>query len=174
MESRRRRIRTTTVRWLLYSLTLLCAAALQTMPGFLRIGECKPYFVLGIALAVAVYEGEFYGALFGAVCGLLWDYLGGRTAGMLALGMMILCFFSSVIVQLYLKPSSVNFFLMNAGAGLILMSTDFLFFYLMRGYAAPLRRYFIVVVPEVLISAALAVPVLYLIRRIADRFTLLD
>ncbi len=174
MESRRRRIRTTAVRWLLYSLILLCAAALQTMPGFLRIGECKPYFVLGVALAVAVYEGEFYGALFGAVCGLLWDYLAGRTAGMLALGIMVLCFFSSVIVQLYLKPSAVNFFLINAGAGLFLMSTDFLFFYVMRGYTAPLRRYLVVIVPEVLISAALAVPVLQLVRRVANRFTLLD
>ncbi len=41
---------------------------------------------------MAVYEGEFAGALFGAVSGLLWDYTAGRTVGMLALELMLLCF----------------------------------------------------------------------------------
>jgi rod shape-determining protein MreD len=174
MESRRRRIRINATRWLLYFLVLFCAAALQTMPGFLAIGEFKPYFVLSVVLAVAVYEGEFYGALFGAVGGLLWDYLAGRTAGMIALGLMVLCFFTSVVVQLYLKPSPVNFLLLNAGTGVVMMSMDFLFFYLMRGYASPGQHYLTVILPEVIVSAALSPIMLRLIHAIANRFTLIE
>ena len=35
----------------------------------------------------------------------MWDYTAGRTVGMLALELMILCFGVSVVVQLYLKDT---------------------------------------------------------------------
>ena len=49
-------------------------------------------WLLPLALSVAVFEGEFAGAVFGAVCGLMWDWLAGRTVGMLALELLLLCF----------------------------------------------------------------------------------
>jgi len=52
---------------------------------------------------VAVYEGEFAGALFGAVGGLLWDYTAGRTVGMLALGLAGV-FQGRVNLSLFLLP----------------------------------------------------------------------
>ena len=174
MESRRRQIRITAVRWTLYTLIMLLAATFQSMPGFLAFGAFKPNFLLGVAIAVALYEGEFRGALFGAVCGLLWDYLAGRTVGMLALCLMLLCFFVSILVQLYLKPSTVNFILIMLGAGLLLLSTDFLFFYWMPGYANPAWRYLTVVLPEVLASAALGAITNQIIKAIANRFTLIS
>lgn len=127
-----------------------------------------------MCLAVAVCEDEFYGALFAAVGGLLWDYTAGRTVGLLAIGLLTLAFFASVLVQLYLKRSRLNFFLLNLAAGLLLLSADFLFFYLMRGYAAPGWRYLLVVLPEVLVSAALSPLALMLVARIHDTFALPD
>lgn len=172
MESRHKRARILAVRWLLYVVLLLCAAALQTTPGFLTIGDFKPFFIPAVCLAVSMYEGEFYGALFGAVGGLLWDYTGGRTVGLLAIMLLMLCFFASVLVQLYLKPSWVNFFLINLAVGGILLCMDFLFFYVMRGYDAPLRRFAAVVVPEVLVSAALSPLMLRLTGWIHARWAL--
>ena len=92
MESRRMRSRSQALKWACYAAALFVCAALQTTPGLFRLGQAKPLFILPLCLAVAVYEGEFAGALFGAVGGLLWDYTAGRTVGMLALELLLLCF----------------------------------------------------------------------------------
>ena len=105
MESRRKRRRSQLYKWGLYALLLLGCTVLQTVPGFLLIGQARPVFLLPLALAVAVCEDEFSGALFGAVCGLMWDYTAGRTAGLLALTVMGLSFAVSVASQMS-PPSS--------------------------------------------------------------------
>ena len=103
MESRRKRSRSQLLKWGCYVLALFVCAALQTTPGLFQLGQAKPLLVLPLCLAVAVFEGEFAGALFGTVGGLLWDYAAGRTVGMLALELLLLCFGVSVLVQLYLQ-----------------------------------------------------------------------
>ena len=108
MESRRMRSRSQILKWVCYAVALFVCAALQTTPGLLQLGQAKPLFILPLCLAVAVYEGEFAGALFGAVSGLLWDYTAGRTVGMLALELLLLCFALSVLVQVYLQGSTWN------------------------------------------------------------------
>ena len=92
MESRRMRSRSQILKWVCYVLGLFVCAALQTTPGLFQLGQAKPLFILPLCLAVAVYEGEFAGALFGAVGGLLWDYTAGRTVGMLGLELLLLGF----------------------------------------------------------------------------------
>ena len=70
MESRRMRSRSQILKWGCYVLALFVCAALQTTPGLFQLGQAKPLFILPLCLAVAVYEGEFAGALFGAAsCG---------------------------------------------------------------------------------------------------------
>ena len=88
MESRRKRSRGQIVKWICYALLGLLCAVLQTAPGLFQFGAAKPLWLLPLALAVAVFEGEFAGAVFGAVCGLMWDWLAGRTVGMLALELL--------------------------------------------------------------------------------------
>ena len=90
MESRRKRSRGQIVKWICYALLGLLCAVLQTTPGLFQFGAAKPLWLLPLALAVAVFEGEFAGAVFGAVCGLMWDWLAGRTVGMLALELLVL------------------------------------------------------------------------------------
>ena len=67
MESRRRRSRSQLLKWGCYVLALFVCAALQTTPGLFQLGEVKPLLVLPLCLAVAVFEGEFAGALLGTV-----------------------------------------------------------------------------------------------------------
>ena len=124
MESRRMRSRSQILKWVCYAVALFVCAALQTTPGLLQLGQAKPLFILPLCLAVAVYEGEFAGALFGAVSGLLWDYTAGRTVGMLALELLLLCFALSVLVQVYLQGSTWNFALISTGTALVVLSLD--------------------------------------------------
>ena len=167
MESRRKRSRSQLLKWGCYLLLMLLCTVLQTTPGLFQFGAAKPLWLLPLALAVAVFEGEFAGALFGVVCGLMWDYTAGRTVGMLALELMILCFLVSAVMQLYFKASVPNFLLLGGSCALTVLTLDWLFFYYMPGYSDVLGRYLRVVLP----SLAMTLPVCWLTFRWAERIS---
>lgn len=170
MESRRMRSRSQILKWVCYAVALFVCAALQTTPGLLQLGQAKPLFILPLCLAVAVYEGEFAGALFGAVSGLLWDYTAGRTVGMLALELLLLCFGVSVLVQLYLQVNPGNFAAVNTMTALLVLSLDWLFFYYMPGYAGAALRYIAFVLPSAVLTLPAALLAFWLVQRIHDGF----
>ena len=170
MESRRKRSRSQLLKWGCYVLALFVCAALQTTPGLFQLGQAKPLLILPLCLAVAVFEGEFAGALFGTVGGLLWDYTAGRTVGMLALELLLLCFALSVLVQLYLQATPVNFTLISTAAALLVLSVDWMFFYYMPGYAAAVRRYLTFALPSTALSIPAALLAFLLVRRIYAEF----
>lgn len=170
MESRRKRSRSQLLKWGCYVLALFVCAALQTTPGLFRLGQAKPLLVLPLCLAVAVFEGEFAGALLGAVGGLLWDYAAGRTVGMLALELLLLCFAVSAVMQLYFKNSAANFALIASAAALLVLTLDWLFFYYMPGYSGAASRWLWFVLPTAALSVPVCFPLFGAVRRIHEEF----
>ena len=170
MESRRKRSRSQILKWCCYVLGLFVCAALQTTPGLFQLGQAKPLLLLPLCLAVSVCEGEFAGALFGMVCGLLWDYTAGRTVGMLALEMLLLCFAVSAVVQLYFKNSAANFALIASAAALLVLTLDWLFFYYMPGYSGAASRWLWFVLPTAVLSVPVCFPLFGVVRRIHEEF----
>lgn len=172
MESRRRRRRSQLFKWGCYGLGLLVCTVMQTCPGLFQLGQAKPLYLLPLCLAVASFEGEFAGALFGAVCGLMWDWTAGRTVGLLALALMMLGFGMSVAVQLFLKCSAPNFVLMSMGVALLLLLCDFMFFYVMPGYAGAAVRVLEFVLPCAALTGPVSLPMFWLVRRIHAEFAI--
>lgn len=170
MESRRKRSRGQIVKWICYALLGLLCAVLQTTPGLFQFGAAKPLWLLPLALAIAVFEGEFAGAVFGAVCGLMWDWLAGRTVGMLALELLLLCFGVSVLVQLYLQVNPGNFAAVSTVTALLVLSLDWLFFYYMPGYTGAALRYVTFVLPSAVLTIPAALLAFWLVQRIHDGF----
>ena len=170
MESRRKRKSSQIFKWVCYTLLMLLCTVLQTMPGLFQLGQAKPLLVLPLCLAVAVFEGEFAGALLGAVGGLLWDYAAGRTVGMLALELLLLCFGVSVLVQLYLQVNFGNFAAVSTVTALLVLSLDWLFFYYMPGYAGAALRYIAFVLPSAVLTIPAALLAFWLVQRIHDGF----
>ena len=170
MESRRRRSRSQLLKWGCYVLALFVCAALQTTPGLFQLGAAKPLLVLPLCLAVAVFEGEFAGALLGTVGGLLWDCTAGRTVGMLALELLLLCFAVSAVVQLYFKNSAANFALIASAAALLVLTLDWLFFYYMPGYSGAASRWLWFVLPTAVLSVPVCFPLFGVVRRIHEEF----
>ena len=114
MTSRRKRNLILLAKWACYFLILLIAATLQSLPGFLYIFGVRPLFILPVCLAVAIYEGEYPGALLAVAGGFLWDWTASRVGGLMALSLMAICFAAAVVVELYLRVNTVNFILVNA------------------------------------------------------------
>lgn len=170
MESRRKRSRSQLLKWGCYVLALFVCAALQTTPGLFQLGEAKPLLVLPLCLAVAVFEGEFAGALLGTVGGLLWDCTAGRTVGMLALELLLLCFAVSAVMQLYFKNSAANFALIASAAALLVLTLDWLFFYYMPGYSGAASRWLWFVLPTAALSVPVCFPLFGVVRRIHEEF----
>ena len=169
MESRRRRSRSQLLKWGCYVLALFVCAALQTTPGLFQLGEAKPLLVLPLCLAVAVFEGEFAGALLGTVGGLLWDCTAGRTVGMLALELLLLCFAVSVLVQLYLQvnPAICRSKHRNGAGGTL---AGLAVFYYMPGYTGAALRYVTFVLPSAALTIPAALLAFWLVQHIHDGF----
>ena len=170
MESLRKRSRGQIVKWICYALLGLLCAVLQTTPGLFQLGAAKPLYLLPLALAVSVFEGEFAGAVFGAVCGLMWDYTAGRTAGLLAFELLLLCFLLSAVMQLYFKTSAANVVLLETAAVLLVLSLDWLFFYYMPGYSGAASRWLWFVLPTAALSVPVCFPLFGVVRRIHEEF----
>lgn len=68
MESRRKRKSSQIFKWVCYTAADAAVYGLQTARA-VSAGGSKPLYLLPLALAVSVFEGEFAGAIFGAVCG---------------------------------------------------------------------------------------------------------
>lgn len=139
-------------------------------PGCSSSGRQSRSGLLPLALSVAVFEGEFAGAVFGAVCGLMWDWLAGRTVGMLALELLLLCFAVSAVMQLYFKNSAANFALIASAAALLVLTLDWLFFYYMPGYSGAASRWLWFVLPTAALSVPVCFPLFGVVRRIHEEF----
>lgn len=170
MTSRRKRNLILTAKWACYFLILLVAATLQSLPGFLSVLGVRPLFILPVCLAVAIYEGEYPGALFAVAGGFLWDWTASRVSGLMALGLMAVCFAAAVVVELFLRVNTVNFVLVNAACCFLVTGTDFMFYYLMPGYGGAVERYLTAVLPMVIYTAVLSPLAMMAVRRVAGRF----
>ena len=180
MESRRKRSRGQIVKWICYALLGLLCAVLQTTPGLFQFGAAKPLWLLPLAgLAIvalykltgcegmgtnnvirAVQSGE-------AVSPLL---VAGRTVGMLALELLLLCFAVSAVMQLYFKNSAANFALIASAAALLVLTLDWLFFYYMPGYSGAASRWLWFVLPTAALSVPVCFPLFGVVRRIHEEF----
>ena len=121
-------------------------------------------------LAVAIYEGEYPGALLAVAGGFLWDWTASRVGGLMALSLMAICFAAAVVVELYLRVNTVNFILVNAACCLLVTGMDFMFYYLMPGYSGAMERYLTTVLPMVIYTAVLSPLAMLAVRRVAGHF----
>ncbi len=154
MESRRKRSRSQRLKWGCYVLALFVCAALQTTPGLFQLGRQSRSGCCRCVWRWRYLKENLPEHCLGTVGGLLWDCTAGRTVGMLALELLLLCFAVSVLVQLYLQVNPGNFAAVSTATALVVLSLDWLFFYYMPGYTGAALRYVTFVLP----GAALTIP----------------
>lgn len=144
------------LKYSLYAVILIVLYVLQETPAFLTFFGVKPILVFPYAVCIAVFEGEFTGALAGMLAGLFCD-LGGITLfGFNGLVCLVLCAAIGLIVLFLMRPNLLSTMLLGAGAVLLRAVLEYLTCFSIWGYD-PTGRYFLT---KVLPCAALTIAVL--------------
>lgn len=169
MDSRKRKL-TIAAKHTSYILLMLLGYVLQTTPGLFSLWGIKPVWVLPLAVVLSAYEGEYIGALYGMLAGLLWELAAGRIIGSFSVMAMLLCFLAGVSIMLYLRRTVLNLSLLSGICLLVITGLDFIFSYWLQGYGAVSGVFFRQVLPTVVYSAACTFINVWLVKRIHAKF----
>lgn len=122
-------------KYTVYVLLMAALYILQSTPRFLTVFGVKPNLVIPLAVAVAVYEGEFVGGLFGALAGIFCDFSATSLFGFHAIIILVCCVAVGLLTIYLLRPTVVNFVILTGATLLIQGMLDYLLNYYMWGYA---------------------------------------
>lgn len=167
---RRKRMLCVGKKHLCYLLCVLLCYLLQTVPGLFCVFGIKPVWLVPLAVCIAAREGEFVGALYGVLAGLLWEVAAGRTSGEFAILLLVLCFLCSVLVSLYLQGNKRNLSLLTAAVTFLVTGIDYVFTYWLQGHEGTGAIYLRQTLPTVVYTALATVAVWYLVRWVWEKF----
>ena len=116
-------------KWLWYVLILLAAYVCQTTPGFLSFFGYKPVWIVPVAVAIGVFEGEVAAAAIGAVAGLMWDLSSARVAGLHGILLCVLCVACCLLCLHFIRPTLVGISALSGAVVTLVSLVDFIFTY---------------------------------------------
>lgn len=152
------------LKFFLYGCIALALCAVQNTPGLLVIAGTKPMLTAAFVVAVAMFEGEFAGALAGAFGGMLCDFFSYYRFGYYALMLFLCCLLVGLVVQGYMRPVVMNCCLFVFASMLVAQGVAFFFVFLIRGYENPEILFLHGILPLCLYTAVTAVPAFYGVR----------
>ena len=157
-------------KWLWYILILIIAYVCQTTPDLFAVFGHKPYFIVPVAVAVGVFEGEIAAAAIGAVAGLLWDLSSARIAGLHGVVLCVLCVTCCLLCLHYVRPTWFGISGLCGAVTLLAALTDYAFtFFLFYENTALLLvdR----MLPSCLYTLIIAPCIVILCRGVHDKYT---
>lgn len=96
----------TVLRWFFYAVVLLVFYMWEINPVI--FGTFQPLLIVPLATAVAMYENEFSGTLFGVFCGLMMDIASGTLLGFTSMWLMLCCLGASLLTSNLIKLNVIN------------------------------------------------------------------
>ena len=142
-------------KYLLYAGLVLLCYILQNTPGFLEIFGVKPFLVIPAVISIAMFEGEFVGALYGAFGGMLCDLAANTFYGFYTLTLFLACAAVGLGV-IYLMKNDYKTAFLTAVCYLGAMTlVEYLFYYLLYGYPGNWRVLVLQLVPRMACTSAL-------------------
>ena len=153
----------------LYIALFLLLYIWQSTPGFLAIDGSKPLWVLPAAIAVALWEGETVGGLYGAFAGLLCDISGPLVFGFNGFLTCLACIAVGLLVAYFVRCNLLSCLLFAAAFVFLRGHLEFLFAFGMWGYDNVWRLYVSRALPTMAYTVAVS-PLLYLLFRTLHRY----
>lgn len=124
------------LRYVLYGVEILLTWIVQETPYCLpEVFGGKAVLLIPLALSFAVFEKEIPAMVSAVVCGLLTDCSYSGPIGFYVIGLVIACFAVSTAYQGYIRRSMLTVMLMAGIVIPVLLTMQFLFYYVFAGYA---------------------------------------
>lgn len=158
------------IKWTLYSLILFVAFIFQTTVDLFQVFGVKPIWILPVILFIAIFEGEWAGAIFGVVGGLFWDTAANKLLGFNAIILLVLTVCAALLSMYLIKVNLWNSLLVILVAALLQGFADYVFCYLIWGHGGTHLILLKKILPTVIYTTVAAVPVFYLMRKISRQF----
>ena len=163
------------MKWAVYAFSILLLAVFQMQAAFYpRIMDMTPLFLIPAVIAVAMFEGETAGGIFGVVAGLLWDSGTGRVFGFNALFLMCTGIAIGLFVKFLLKSTPLSSLLFTAAFTVTHEFITWFFFYYMTGKRDIVYAFFHIMLPTAGLTLVFALPLYFLVRLINRRLTSQD
>lgn len=159
------RLNSRVVEVLAYGLLILILGLWQAAPrGWPVIGGGRPLLLVPLVAAVAMFAGPVGGGAAGVAAGLLWDMYSNRLFGFNALVLLIIGCAVGLLVRLLLRNNVLSAFLLTAGSVVAQALVDWLCYYLLPGREGVLLLLQRTVLPNVVYTLVLALPIYGLVR----------
>lgn len=161
-----------------YVVLLLIMYVLQSTPRLFEINEIKPVLLICCACAIAVFEGEFVGGIYGAFAGLLLDTAGFSLFGFAGITLCIACVLIGLSIENFMQENIITYMLYVLIATFGIYAIRFVFDYGIWRLPS-MERLFYKKVGIVSLYTALVSPVFYYLfkalyrafRKSLERFT---
>ena len=158
------------LKWSSYVLLIIIAYVLQTTTSLFVIFGVKPLLLVPLAVCIAMFEGEFAGAIFGAVAGLFCDLGSGQLFGSNGLVLMLCCLAAGLLVHVLMRPTLLTCMILSGGTLLLRGMFDFFFNLALWDYDGISRVLLTNIFPVILYSLVVT-PLFYLlIKKLSARF----
>ncbi|MBC8571346.1 rod shape-determining protein MreD [Zongyangia hominis] len=158
------------LKWGIYLLLVLFCYVLQTTTSLFVVFGVKPLLLVPLVVCIAMFEGEFSGAIFGALAGLYCDLGAGQLFGSNGLVLMLCCFAAGLLVHVLMRPTLTTCLILSGGTLVVRGFFDFFFNLALWDYDGISRILLTSILPVILYSLIVTPLFYYFIRKLSNRF----
>jgi rod shape-determining protein MreD len=127
-----------------------------------------PQICLVLVVVAGMLSGKEWGAICGAGMGLLYDIVSGRIVGLNAILFMYIGFFVGVLCKGFFKHKRIVVLFFTAAAELTYSILYYFFAFFIWGQMNIIYVFSKIIVPELLYTTVVAVPIYVLMEKIND------
>ena len=151
-----------------YGFIILIFFALETTRGmFPRLFGAPAMLLMLAVVCIAMFEREIYGAVIGAICGLLLDVTSLNLPYFTALMFMVTGAAVGIISHYFMRNMLSSAFILTAGAMIFYNLTEWLLFFVFRGVDRSAFFFLRFSLLSIIYSLIFVLPIYLLIRKIA-------
>lgn len=164
-----RRSKIQLIKYILYSFLMIVLYVLQTDPNFTLSSGTGPVLVLPFAVAVAMFDGQLAGGLFGLFAGILCDTSSSVLFGFGSILYLVICTAVGLLVLYFMQPSLTNSIIFTGSGFAVRLLLEYFFYYAMWGYENSSQILLRHMLPN-LLCTLLVTPLIFLAVRRMHRF----
>ena len=129
-----RRSKIQLIKYIFYSFLMIVLYVLQTDPNFTLSSGTGPVLVLPFAVAVAMFDGQLAGGLFGLFAGILCATSSSVLFGFGSILYLVICTAVGLLVLYFMQPSLTNSLIFTGSGFAVRLLLEYFFYYAMWGY----------------------------------------